>query len=322
MKASRIGSKVARWSTALWLLAILSFSQTARSETFYLGLTGYPTQSVASVNKDGSGFATVAANKAFVFGALAVDSVNNQLYFGDASNPGGTNALYRSNLDGSGLQTIATLDSGVNGVYADAAAGKLYIGTDYNLYTANLDGSNKTALSSSSQFDSVQVYGGKIYWTDTVNIYSENTDGTGKTTLVNGGSSNTTSIVGFDVEGSLGKLFYSDQDHHTVSSANLDGTGVAVLASNQFSFPGGTKYDSVDNRVYFGGGRYLDSVNLDGSGFTSTLISGIETSNQIETIQIAPSVVPEPSSILLCGAGLGLAGLVAARRSRGTRPQS
>ena len=70
---------------------------------------------------------------------IAVDTVNRKVYFTDYS--GG--AIYRTNIDGSGLTKIITTDLSLDGPYGIVVVGsKIYWAMQNAIWAANLDGSN------------------------------------------------------------------------------------------------------------------------------------------------------------------------------------
>lgn len=217
--------------------------------------------SVVQSGLDATSIATTVGSAGFVRD-VEVDAVGGKIYWGDASNPGGSNKLYRANLDGSGRELLATVDSGIGGVGLDLAAGKVYFGSITRLYQANLDGSGLIQLRTGYLFNDVEVSGGKVYWTDVYGVKRANLDGTGLETVVSGQQS----IVGLDVAGALGSIFWADQSSGLVQEAALDGSGVTTIATAQWGARG-VVVDSESGIVYWGRGDSLLSQGLDGSNF-------------------------------------------------------
>lgn len=293
------------------LALLLGSTEHARADMIFYGEAGIPT-SIGVSATDGTGYTSVISNAGFVEG-FAIDSAGGKIYWADATNPGGTNALYRANLDGTGQQILDTTTAGINGVGLDLNAGKVYFGgDDYTLYQANLDGSNKTKILSGDFIGQVQVDGGKVYWSDVYGIESANLDGSDIQSLVTGQSS----IVGLDVVGSLGKMFWADQSTGLVQSANLDGSDVTVIGSGYYGARG-VAVDTATDRVYWGAGGQIYSANLDGSN-----VSSYAAPSNVLSLEIVPgpsTATPEPSSLTLLGIGTaGLIGYGWRRRRRST----
>jgi hypothetical protein len=258
--------------------------------------------SVGTVNPDGTGDATLIASAGFVRD-VEVDLAGGKIYWADATNPSGTFQVYRANLDGTGQEVIATVDSGVSGIGLDADAGHIYIGSIYRLYRANLDGSSLTQLLSGYIFSDVEVVGGSLYWSSISTIQRADLDGANVQILVSGQQS----IVGLDAVDSLGQMFWADQSSGLVQSAALDGTGVTTIATGSGGVRG-VAVDPVNGRVYWGQGGNVSNTALDGSdlqNFTvdasilglhfaggSASVIGDTASVSLTVNNVAPAVAP------------------------------
>ena len=107
-----------------------------------------------------------------------------------------TGKIQRSNLDGSGVETLVTTGSGAPvGIALDVAGGKMYwvdSGTE-KIQRSNLDGSGVENLVTTGlgtpRGIALDVAGGKMYWTDwgTEKIQRSNLDGSGVENLVASG---------------------------------------------------------------------------------------------------------------------------------------
>ena len=245
------------------------------------GGPGVP-DSIIRSDLDGTGATHLVADGGFARD-IEVDAAGGKIYWADATNPGGSNQLYRANLDGSGREVLATTTSGIAGVALDLTAGKVYFGDVYGLYRANLDGSGRQNLESGYMFNDVEVYGGKVYWSNVAGIERANLDGTAREALVSG-NYNDNSIVGLDVVGSLGKIYWADQQSRLVKSANLDGTGIAVFATDDWGARG-VVVDAEAGYVYWGRGDSAAREKLDGTGLE--LLDKVPV--DILTIQLAGS---------------------------------
>jgi hypothetical protein len=167
-----------------------------------------------------------------------------KLYFTQASGTSSLDALKSANVDGSTLTTLADNSDDFlqpKGIAVDTANGYIYVADSLTagsgIVRYNLDGSGRVVVvapTASAVYNDVAVGGGKIYFTQ---------------------GSVTTSL-------------------DAIKSANLDGTGVTILASDSgnFSQPGGIAVDTVNSHLYVAdsltsGGGIL-RFNLDGSGRT------------------------------------------------------
>ena len=94
------------------------------------------------VNLDGSN-ASIIISEAFGY-AVAVDTVNNKVYYED------NRSLKRANLDGSNIEVVAAKATRIYGIQIDNEDNKLYWGgrDTGELYSADLDGSNKETIKS------------------------------------------------------------------------------------------------------------------------------------------------------------------------------
>jgi len=171
---------------------------------------------------------------------MAYDSVNQKIYFSDfESYPNGN--IWRMNLDGSELTSIA---SGIGDPYAvavDPAGGKVYwVDDDGNVSKANLDGS-------SPQIGFLNVPGAQ--WR----------------------------AIALDVENN--KMYAYDVNVEQIYSANLDGSNPQVIITGNFGYA--LLVDTVNDKIYFEANRVLKVANLDGSNIqtidsTITRIYGMD----------------------------------------------
>jgi hypothetical protein len=257
MKSIRL-SRTFLMATAVLAAGLVS-PTAVNAASLYYGLWS----SIGRSGLDGSGYVNLVSSAGMV-GDMEVDTAAGKIYWGDMTNPGGTNRLYRANLDGSNRQTLDTVTAGIGGVALDSTANRVYFGSMEGLYRANLDGTGLTQILSGYLFNDLEIYAGKVYWSSVYDIKRANLDGTGVETLV----SNQSSIVGLDVVGSQGKMFWADQSSGLIQSANLNGSGVFQIAAGQ-SGARGIVVDTDTNHVYWGQEPYLRMSNLDGTNLQS-----------------------------------------------------
>lgn len=192
--------------------------------------------------------------------------------------------IKRSNLDGTGVQTILTTGGGniFGGIAFDAANGHFYSGDRNNIFRANLDGTGRVDLTSSLGLTAdveLDLVGGKIYWSSAQSIHRANLDGSGVETFVGipGGG-----IEGLALDLAGGRLFWaSSSPNDQVGVVNLDGTGAAVFHSSpDGSDPFDVEVDAAGGQVYWSqyspgsvADRLLQRAKLDGTGPVETVVA-------------------------------------------------
>jgi DNA-binding beta-propeller fold protein YncE len=268
---------------------------------------------IKSANLDGSNVQTLLNLSPGRAGGIAVDTVNNELYF-DVSVPHAgtawTGAIYRSALDGSSIQQLATINLGLvssspRAIALDIAGGKMYWAdaTDYGhtgmISRANLDGTNvQTVISYSWPDDlALDLAHGKLYWSDfnSGRIMRSNLDGSAIQTVI--ASADTT--YGFALDVDHGKIYYNYLvgANRVIASANLDGSLKSTLLTG-FSDVRGMAVDVSTNKLYWlnAGAQSIQRSNLDGTGVETVVNSGLYYPIHIAVVN---AVVPEPTSIVL-----------------------
>ena len=155
----------------------------------------------------------------------------------------------------------------------------------------NADGTNEILLAAGGDViepDGIEVdlEGGKLYWTDMgagaaieksteINngkIVRSNLDGSGIENIVPVGHTSTPKQLALDIEG--GKVYWSDRGdlgdqsvNPKIMRANLDGSDIETLVSDDLISPVGIALDSASSKMYFTD-RFADNIrraNLDGS---------------------------------------------------------
>ena len=217
-----------------------------------------------------------------------------------------TRKIQRSNLDGSGVETLVTTGSGAPfGIALDVAGGKMYW-TDSvadMIQRSNLDGSGvenlvNTGLERPQGF-ALDLAGGKMYWTDwgKEKIQRSNLDGSGVENLVTTGLETPRGIT-LDVAG--GKMYWVDSGREMnlmnlmesgtakIQRSNLDGSGVETLVTTGLGTPKGIALDVAGGKMYWtdsgremyrmeSGTEKIQRSNLDGSGVETLVASGLHS---------------------------------------------
>ena len=192
-----------------------------------------PDGKIWKMGVDGSGAVAIVSGIQDPYG-IAIDSKNGKIYWGDDNGN-----VSRCNLDGSSLQTgIVNIDGGgIRAVAIDETNAKLYFMDVMNnsLYKANLDGTNKSVIITGFYGYALCVdeENSKLYFNaltddETVSaLYRANLDGTNPIEIDNTQSR----IYGIAVDNENDKLYWSARDTYEIYSANLNGTGKTVLAT-------------------------------------------------------------------------------------------
>lgn len=261
--------------------------------------------------------------------ALAVDTLNSRLYYGNG------NAIWSANLDGSGASELLATSAGVGDIEVDPTNAKLYFSeagafdSERAIFSVNTDGSSLTTLHDMTTtagspgvttFDvfniELDLTNSRLYWTadngDVSNKVGLNssalTGGAVTQHFVGGGSAS--SIDKMDIDFDNSTVYYTvGSSTSAVRTSGIDGSGVTTLASS-VGTPNAIVLDKDNDLVYFSTTDKIHQVDLDGTDLLSSdAISGNAGYN-IFDMELGP--VPEPSSLAL----LALGGLAFARRRR------
>jgi hypothetical protein len=199
---------------------------------------------------------------------MVIDTLNDKLYVADFDE----DKIFVSNLDGSGQFIFR---SGVGP--SDALA----IDYDNNmLYWDTAEGIRRTSLSNLSSFAfedfvtgqaaldpegiAIDMENDVVYWnTYEGGIWKKNINGTGQAEIIPGIGGGSIILVG-------NKIYYDtyiEADDTRIRSANLDGSGVATLATGVKAVVFGMAYDYINDKIYWSDrdDNLIIRADLDGS---------------------------------------------------------
>ena len=213
--------------------------------------------------------------------ALNITVAGGKVYWTEKTGESG-GTINSANLNGSDVTELASIFATPMGIAVDVTNSKLYwTNSAGRIQSANLDGSGITNVMQNlpSPMD-LALAGGNAYWTQ----------GNGSVRFVNlRGQKVVRNIIpiGADTPGSLviggGKVYWTEmtgESGGTVNSANLNGTGVAQLASI-LAAPMGIAVDGARSKLYWTNARgRVQSANLDGSGIKN-VVSGLGSPGEL-----------------------------------------
>ena len=211
--------------------------------------------------------------------SLLIISVNtqgqNNLYWTDLAD----GSIYRSDLDGTNIDTIASNLGIPVGIAFDLVKAKMYW-SDYNnnvIQRSDLSGSNiETLVTGLNQPLDVEldVNNNKIYWSNENGyIMRADFDGSNIDTLIHDSIYSTGNL---DLDLTNNKIYWLGEHPVVIKRANLDGTNVdTVLVRNQDDDAVGFDVVSQQNRIYWSQWNdFLYFSTLDGLNIDSTFFQG------------------------------------------------
>lgn len=240
-----------------------------------------PTRAIRKISlKSGSVAETVLSLTGRAGVGLAYDSVGKKIYFTDFIN---TNAgkVWRVNLDGSGLQELA---SGITDPYSIAVnikGGKIYWADNAgNISKSNLDGSGfvkdfihvnsgqMRGVSYNSKTD--MIY---FYEVNNEDLYAAKSDGTGVSKIIEGAYG-----YGIFVDEENSKLYFENRNEPAIMRANLDGSGIVKIVSVPGTRVYGMAIDYSVNKFYWSdmSNNTIKRSNLDGTKI-ETVLTGLNS---------------------------------------------
>ncbi len=177
------------------------------------------------------------------------------------------------NRDGTGRTDVVTgissEGSGPISIAVDAVAQKIYWLDDgeATIYTANLDGTDKAVFVADPGYASTLFFNpldGRLYWPnyEARKIESIKGDGTGRQDVITDISEVNAGPISIAIDAAQEKIYWLDDKEISIYTANLDGTGKAVMvndpgyASNltfPYEYPASTNTPPIVSGVTFDG---------------------------------------------------------------------
>ena len=199
---------------------------------------------------------------------MAIDTVNDRLYIADFS----ASKILVADLDGKNLKDFRTNIGQPDAVTIDYANNRLYWDTSNGIRRADLGNSTLgqfeefvTGQSNDPEGMSIDPVNKTIYWNNyDGGVWMKNLDGTGEKEIIPGGGGGGSIIL-------IGNRIYFDEfiasGDVRLKSANLDGTGVATVATGISRVVFGIAYDKYEDKIYWADRNRstIMRANLDGS---------------------------------------------------------
>lgn len=276
------------------LVLVCAVSAQAADKMYW---TDYVAGKIQRANLDGADVEELLTGLHMPFG-IALDLVNEKMYFAENDVGAAVTQISRANLDGTGVEVLIT-GYRAFGVALDTAGGKIYWAGNGNIYRANMaDGSDAEMLVSSTgpYGIAIDLDNLKMYWTDTDpnTVRRANLDGTEAEQLSTGINRDTAVALDLDLE----KMYWGDfifAEGGCLRRANLDGTGAEVILGGFDSVPTGIALDLANEQVYYtftGSPGSIHRANLDGSD-AELLVDSLSFPWAI-ALQIAEPETPVP----------------------------
>ncbi|MEG1265118.1 MAG: Ig-like domain-containing protein, partial [Myroides sp.] len=257
----------------------------------YVGDSHYTTgKGLIRYNLDGTGRTVIIPppGNAITVGltGIALDLINNKIYYSEASSTANLNAVKRANLDGSNVETLA---AGANNferpgnIALDIANGYLYV-----IDTHFLSGKG---------------------------LLRYNLDGTGRTVIVpHPGNGANVGFVGIALDLTNGKIYFTQASStaslDVIKRVNIDGSGMQTLVTHDmgtgtnsnFTQPGDLVLDKANGHMYladthFTDGKGIIRYNLDGTGRTVVVAHpGNQSSVSFSSITLDNEYLPSSNT--------------------------
>lgn len=235
---------------------------------------------VKKADLDGSNVINIAANQYDVY-PLALDKVNQKIYW--AYRDAGTSSYFiqQADLDGSNVVNVTTTTGFCTTLLVDPANNALYwgnriSGTNNKIFKANLDGTNHQVFKNETgEFYfinglALDAANSKIYWTVVRDIIKRiDLNGLNEETLIFTTESPTAIVVDPTNE----KLYWADKHYGHIRQSELDGTNENIIITGLDS-PYDLAINVAGGHIYWtdNSAGKIQRANLDGSNVVDILV--------------------------------------------------
>ncbi|HTE29015.1 MAG TPA: PKD domain-containing protein [Chryseolinea sp.] len=206
---------------------------------------------------------------------MTVDTVNNKLYIADFDGK----AIFVSDLDGKNLTAFRSNIGQPDAVAIDYENHMLYWDTDNGIRRADM---TKTDVSQFEEFVTGQANDPEgiaidpvtdaLFWNNyDGNVWTKNLNGTGEKSIITTAGGGSVAVVG-------NKIYFDDfvaTGDIQLRNANLDGSGIATIATGITRVVYGLGYDKNGKKIYWvdRGINTISRANLDGSSTEPWLVA-------------------------------------------------
>ncbi|WP_221409795.1 PKD domain-containing protein [Pseudochryseolinea flava] len=207
---------------------------------------------------------------------MALDTVNNKLYIADFDG----DKILVADADGKNLQDFRTNVGEPDAVAIDYATGTLYWDTPSGIRRADMSNTDLgqfenfvTGQSNDPEGISIDPVNRVLYWNNyDGGVWKKGLDSGGESEIIPGGQGGASVLVVGD------RIFFDEfiaSGDIYLKSANLDGSGIATVATGISRVVYGLAYDKDDNKIYWvdRNKSNIMRANLDGTS-SETWASG------------------------------------------------
>ncbi len=230
---------------------------------------------------------------------IALDEVQDKLYWVADTQFGGGDKIRRSDLDGTNVELFLTPAGQPADVEIDSLNSRLFWTERFtnSINVIDLDGSNRQQLLTTidPRGMDLDLLAGHMYWVefDDNRLRRANLDGSNVMNLITTGMERPFDVT---VDPIHQRLYWVELGNSggRVWGAELDGSNPFLIADDQGQ-PTDLVVDLSDESIYWGGNGMLQSANLDGTNVTS--ISG--PSIGYRNLALLVTEIPEPSTPII-----------------------
>jgi hypothetical protein len=275
-------------------------------EVFWADTLG---RSVYTAGFDGSNPHAILNNLPTEPSAIAVDPLGSKLY---VAFDGTVNQVWRTNLDGSGMQVVFDVEDGPDAIALDPAGGKMYLAIEDSgtIQRANLDGTNVETLQTiaNAQFTAMTIDPGRgvLYWLDRQNnqgnkVFRASTNGGPIDTLITEPGPGLTfgNLYGLAFDSVNDRVYLLDEDDTIFYQLNLNGDILERIRPSGAQHPRSVALVPEADQMFWPQTEGVFRSDLFGGSVTP-----IVSSDEDGIFPLSIAAVPEPSAVWLVFAGV------------------